>query len=215
MGKRDLNNRDYIIPKFKITKNGFTICKNHSKYQSFKNSIYDFVLNLITFKNLTCKTCQHFNNDTCFFPISELIKIMDDMSLINKNFECLICKRRIRNIFTILRCFKREEILKQECNLLCYKCLKILRKENPEMGFRNYAKLALMYSIINLNGILGLILFFPLFLNSSLLIFSIFFTSIFFLIMAYFFYHYARLAKKYFNAVNISKELFLNYEKHK
>ncbi len=208
MGKRDLNNRDYIIPKFKINKNGFVLCKNHSAYDIMKYSTYDFALNFLTFKNLTCITCQNYKNDKCFFPKSEITKILDDMSLISNQFKCSICKRNIRNIFTILRKFKRDQKKNQDGSLICYRCLKVLKKENPQKGFHNYAKLTLLYSLINLAGILALILFFPLFLNSSFLIFSIFFTSIFFLIMAYFFYYYARLAKKYFNAVNISSNSF-------
>jgi hypothetical protein len=202
MRKRNKENRDYIIPTFDINSEGFILCKDHSQYENLKTSAYDFFLNFLTFKHLTCKSCQNFKNDKCYFPQSDLIKISDDLTVFQNPFICQFCERKVRNLFTILNKFKKERVSNQVSSLICYRCQKILLMDNPKKGFIDSAKLTAMYSIINFFGILGVFFFFPLFLRLPMLIDSFLISLIIVSIMFYFFIHYGSLSLKYLKIVN-------------
>jgi len=208
MPKRNLNNRNYIIPKFEVNNNGFTLCKNHTDYEILKDSTYDYLFNFLTFKNLTCNSCQHYKSDDCFFPKTEIIKIMDDIHFLTNKFKCFLCKRRICNIFSILQIFKNKQLFNRNQYLVCYKCLKILNIKSPEKGFKDLFNLTLMYSLINLMGLIGFIFFIIFFSPMSSLLNIIFLSFIFLPLMFYFFIHYAKKALNYLKTIKSFESLY-------
>ncbi|MBD3214634.1 MAG: hypothetical protein GF311_18635 [Candidatus Lokiarchaeota archaeon] len=212
MVKRKKSFRDSVMPSFGINQEGFILCKEHSKFEKLKLNTHDFFLNFLTFKNLTCKSCQNYINDKCYFPQSELIKLLDELNIFHNPFRCQFCGRKIRNLFSILHHFMKEQVSNQGEAMICYRCQKILLMDNPKKGFIDSAKLTAMYSIINFLGILGVLIYFPLFSLLPMMFDSFLISIVILFVMSYFFIHYGRFSIKYYK---IATHFEMNFSEFK
>lgn len=117
-----------IEPSFEIDKKGRVICQSHSKYPSFLEQSMTYFEELQMEKELTCKTCSHYENDDCYFPKSEIDKIEIDR-LSRSRFQCNLCGNKIDRMLTIMQKIFFEVKFKMNMPLICCNCYKSLNEK--------------------------------------------------------------------------------------
>ncbi|MHA1293236.1 MAG: hypothetical protein ACTSQJ_11290 [Promethearchaeota archaeon] len=135
---------DFIEPSFKIDNKGRVICKAHSNYYDFVKPNRDFFEDMLLDSQLTCKTCAHYENNTCAFPKSEIDKI--EKERLKKEFYCRLCGSKIHRMFTIVQKIYLKETYNVELPLICCNCYEKL--ENNE--FFSEAKRRIYFSFYTL-----------------------------------------------------------------
>jgi len=157
--------KQIINPEFEIDDVGRVVCKNHSNYQILRETplSFDIIHMIIRDKKLTCKTCSHFRNDNCFFPKSEIIKIVKDKGFFHRKFKCDVCKSRISQLFNILFKLSIEDPPNLRISLLCCECYQSLKISDNSESKYNATQFYLFFLFIYCTLFIGLpILFYGL-----------------------------------------------------
>ncbi len=115
-----------IEPIFKIYGYGNVICKSHSNYESLMSPRKSFIRKFKLNRALTCKTCDHYKIDDCFFSKYEIDNILSDMGIIKSFFKtkykCESCGARIEKKFSVMYKLYLEQVQDIEIPLLCCYC---------------------------------------------------------------------------------------------
>jgi len=157
-----------VEPYFKIDKYGRVICKLHSNYDKIdimsekKAPIPHFDL------MLTCKTCEEYLNDNCYFPKSAIDQIEYDR-LKTKIFRCRLCGNRIDRMWSVIYKLYYKEKYNIEMPLICCGCHDSLKKKNFMQQYQRKAMFIKYYLIMSLIIIVDNLLF----INPIYLVFSI------------------------------------------
>ena len=128
----EIDDDDLIEPKFSIDQRGRVICEEHTEISKIHS------LSLISNENrqftreyealLSCKKCNHYFEDNCFFPRSEINKIERDR--ISNKIQCNLCGFKIDRPLTLMNKYYLES--KSSNNLkipvICCSCYNSLEK---------------------------------------------------------------------------------------
>jgi len=182
-------------PSFEIDSTGKVLCKSHTYYDILKEVPlkYDFLGHLHREKALNCLKCNHYRNDDCFFPKTEIDKIQKDMGILRKIIRCEICGGRILQIFNVLYKFQAKELLNIHFGLVCCDCYRTLKDKN--------------HNSVESKGIILVSLFFLIFQSISMGLWfsSILLLPLFFSTLSLFIMFSLEFALLYFIAKNIIK----------
>ena len=143
-----------INPTFEIDKKGRVICQRHTNYPFFVMPGKVNQQEIQMEKELTCITCNHYKNDDCFFPKTEIDKIEIDRIGLTA-FNCKLCGSQIDRMLTIIQKLYLKEKFIIEIPLVCCTCYESLKNKN----FIEYheKRLYLAY-FLNVSIIIGFIL---------------------------------------------------------
>jgi len=98
-----------IEPSFEIDEKGKVICQSLSMYP----------------------TCSHYENDECYFPVSEIDKIELDR-LTRSRFQCKTCGNKIDLMLTIMQKIYYEVKFNMKMPLICCSCYESLQNNKFE-----------------------------------------------------------------------------------
>ncbi|MBN1800853.1 MAG: hypothetical protein JW891_05060 [Candidatus Lokiarchaeota archaeon] len=112
--------KEHITPSFEIDEKGRVYCRMHTKYRKHieKKDYFEYML---LEKDLTCMRCGHYKSDDCYFPRSELDKIVHDQEK-EKHFSCRLCGSQIKIMLTIVQKLYYEEKFNLKMQLICCDC---------------------------------------------------------------------------------------------
>ncbi|MFX1395652.1 MAG: hypothetical protein ACFFAS_01270 [Promethearchaeota archaeon] len=118
-------------PYFEISVKGRVICKLHSNYEQLKALCEKNAANSNNNcdPSLTCKTCQSYIDDTCYFPKSAIDDIEHDR-LKTKAYSCKLCGNRIHLLWTVLYSLFYKEKYDVDIPLICCGCYDSLKKND-------------------------------------------------------------------------------------
>jgi hypothetical protein len=119
----------FIEPSFEVDKKGRVICLAHSNYPFFAMPDKTPAQERQMEKILTCKTCQHYFNDECFFPKSEIDRIVSDQ-IDKMAFTCKLCGNKIDRMLAIIQKLYYKNRRGIEIPLICCLCHETLKKKN-------------------------------------------------------------------------------------
>lgn len=118
-----------INPTFEIDEKGRVICQMHTKFPFFVMPGKIETQEIQMEKELTCLTCNHYKNDECFFPKTEIDKIeVDRLGMIA--FKCKLCGSQIDRMLTIIQKLYLQEKFSIEIPLICCACYESLKNKN-------------------------------------------------------------------------------------
>ena len=142
----------FVEPSFEIDEKGRVICQYHSNYSFFvmpnKTMLQDKQMEIL----LTCKTCQHYLNNDCFFPRSEIDKIEIDRTK-RHLFICKFCGNYIDRMLAVIQKLYLKERFNIEIPLICCSCYESLQKHKLIKDLKvksNRIKLNLLISIFGI-----------------------------------------------------------------
>ena len=167
-------------PEFIINERGSVFCKFHPKYQNFSENVKDLhniqepQLEITKFHETrriwhevkTCKTCDHFIQNDCFFSRRKITLIRLRAKL--QMYRCKFCGSAIDDVFYILY----KKIAGQKYNvkipLVCCLCYISLRSTNMKKEFKSQFKdyFAKSMGFLLLAFIPGITFFFPSFTDN-------------------------------------------------
>lgn len=182
----------FVEPSFEIDHKGRVLCQYHSQYAFFikpgKTSSEEEYLEKI----LTCKTCQHYRENDCYFPTLEINKIESDR--IKAQFRCKLCGNLIHRIFTVIHKLYVKERYNIDMPLICCNCYENIKENSLIENFRKitsekkYSFLLSFECLIILIMIsLVLLVFLPVMFQ-----FFIIFIGYWVFILTYFIFYYVR-----------------------
>ncbi len=176
----DYEDDDLIEPIFSIDDKGRVICEEHTEISRIRS------LSPILNQNrqyareyealLTCKKCNHFFEDDCYFPRSEINKIEADRR--SNKIQCKLCGSRIDRPLTLMNKYYLESKSSNnlEIPVICCSCYNSLEKNT----FTQNSGKRILFFLITLPIYIALIInIFQLFLISPI-IFLFFLTSVFY-----------------------------------
>lgn len=117
-----------IEPSFEIDEKNRVICQSHSRYLQFLKPKMNSYEELIMEKQLTCKLCDHYINDDCYFPRAEIDKIEFDR-LNRARFQCNLCGNKIDLMLTIMQKIYFEVKFNTVIPLICCSCYQSLEEK--------------------------------------------------------------------------------------
>ncbi|MCK4238318.1 MAG: hypothetical protein KAX33_04290 [Candidatus Lokiarchaeota archaeon] len=144
----------FVEPSFEIDNKGRTMCKNHTYYQFFQiphKTIYE---EKQLEKILTCKACEHYYNNDCYFPSREIDLIERDRQ--RERIKCVLCGNRIHRLLTIVQSLYYEAKFNVKVPLICCDCHLSLN----DQSFMQRTKLRLVGFVISFLISLYLIFYF-------------------------------------------------------
>jgi hypothetical protein len=118
-----------IEPSFEVDTKGRVLCQSHSKYPSFLQPQFSARDERLLEKQFTCKICDHYINDECYFPRSEIDKIEFDI-LHKSRFQCNLCGNKIDLMLTVMQKIYLEVRFNTNMPLICCECYSSLEKKN-------------------------------------------------------------------------------------
>lgn len=157
-----------IEPEWKIDDDGIPYCTQQTEYEKIiatdlkKRFPFEFE------KRLNCQHCNHYHQDNCYFPKSEIDKIEADRQ--NLKIRCELCGTKIDRPFSILMSYYYHEKYHVKMPIICCSCYSGL--ENGTF-LKNSKKRSVIFFITLLISIYFLITFFltiPQFSWSGLLL---------------------------------------------
>lgn len=121
-----------LQPSFEIDSTGRVLCKSHTYYDILKEVPLesDFLGHMGRDKALNCSKCDHYRDDDCYFPKSEINKIKREMGYFRRGIRCEICGNRIHLIFNILHKFQSKELLNVNLGMVCCECYHTMKDPN-------------------------------------------------------------------------------------
>jgi hypothetical protein len=151
--------RKVVHPSFEIDDKGRTLCKYHTRYDFFKSPHKNTYQEAQVDKLLTCKTCEHYFHDDCYFPQRDIKLIRFDQS--RSKFRCELCGNPIHRLINIVQSLYYESQFHTKLPLICCSCHASLNKNtfmNDSMSwtYRNY--LRMVVAIIAMLAIVAFIL---------------------------------------------------------
>ncbi len=112
--------RNFITPSFEIDDKGRVYCKSHTKYRIHIEE-KDYFEYILLEKELSCLTCGHYKSDDCYFPSTEVDRIVHDQEK-EKLFSCSLCGSQIRIMLTIVQKLYYEKKFNVKMQLICCDC---------------------------------------------------------------------------------------------
>ena len=155
-----------IKPTFDFDQQGRAYCKSHPNYKSYADSGGDgWVLEDSKDSFYKCTNCDHYLNDDCLFPQSEIDKIRRDLA-----FKCVFCGERITKKMNIMYKLKVEHDYHVKIPLTCCDCSAGLASEDSVEKFHSIV-LTKLYLGIGMLAIFSVTMYYSLiFLPSYFLI---------------------------------------------
>ena len=135
----------FVEPTFEIDEKGRVLCLSHSYYPFFKMPNKSYFQERQMENMLTCKACDHYIQNDCFFPRSEIDKIEIDRTE-GSTFLCKLCGNRIDRMLTVIHKLYFKERFKIEMPLICCSCYESLKKNQ----FLKESKRQSLYIIVSL-----------------------------------------------------------------
>ncbi|TFG02076.1 MAG: hypothetical protein EU542_05740 [Promethearchaeota archaeon] len=169
-----------IQPEFEIDGKNRVLCKYHSHYFEFITPTLDYFEEIYLDSKLTCLTCDHYQNDECYFTRSKIDDIEKRRKKGKRQFSCVLCGQKIERMFTIVHKLYNEQIDSVKIPLICCDCLEMvenhqyLNESKKLMYLYSYVILTLTFFIFYLIILLNI-------LNLPLLVKAIAFASFGFL----------------------------------
>ncbi len=151
----------FIEPSFEIDNKGRTMCKNHTYYQFFKISNKTIYEEKQLEKILTCKACEHYYNNNCYFPKREIDLIERDRQ--KERIKCVLCGNRIHRLLTIVQSLYYEAKFNVKVPPICCDCHLSLN----DQSFMKRTMLRLVLFMISFLISISLIFYFFITLLSS------------------------------------------------
>ncbi len=121
-----------IQPSFYIDDSQRVVCESHSQIERIRvlsssaNQPLFYESNELD-RILTCKTCQHYHDDECFFPKSEIDKIERDR--ISYTFHCTLCGGSIDRPMTIMYSLYNKDKFNVNIPTICCSCFSSLEQD--------------------------------------------------------------------------------------
>ena len=118
-----------IQPSFYIDSERRVICESHSQIERIRSlaALSDLPAfqeaNQVE-KLLTCKSCNHYHNDVCFFPKEEIDQIEKDRQAYT--FHCTLCGGSIDRPLTIMYSLYNKEKFNVQIPTVCCTCFSTL-----------------------------------------------------------------------------------------
>ncbi len=109
-----------VQPEWYIDDDGIPYCKKQTDFDKIiqsnikKRFPYEFE------KMLNCQHCNHYKNDKCFFPKSEIDKIESDRQ--NLKIRCQLCGMKIDRPFSILMSYQYKDKFNVTMPVICCSC---------------------------------------------------------------------------------------------
>lgn len=123
------NKMTRINPSFEIDKKGRSICQFHSEYLHFIDPDKDFFDELQLEHLLTCKTCEHYQHDECYFTKEMIDKIDKKRKRMLLNpYRCRLCGSKIHIMLTVInKIYQEKTISNLELPLICCGCYESIK----------------------------------------------------------------------------------------
>jgi hypothetical protein len=173
-----------IEPSFEIDDKGRTICVKHTKYLLFKEPNQSFSQEIQREALLTCKSCEHYMNDDCYFPRSQIDLI--EKKKRQTRLKCHLCGELIHRPLTIIQSLYYEKNYNIKLPLVCCVCNYNLRKDNfmrnMTIKLDESLKKVMISSLVIFTCFIGIpliLIFFTLFASMPISTISILFIPIF------------------------------------
>jgi uncharacterized membrane protein len=127
--KKPIKKHRIIKPSFYIDDERRVICESHSQIERIRSltAFSDFPGSEATFqleKLLTCKTCDFYKKDVCYFPKEEIDKIEKDRR--TNYFHCKLCGGSIDRPLTIIYSLYNKEKFNVQMPTVCCTCFAAL-----------------------------------------------------------------------------------------
>ncbi|MBN2157203.1 MAG: hypothetical protein JW776_14255 [Candidatus Lokiarchaeota archaeon] len=122
-----------IKPSFYVDDARRVICESHSQIEKIRalSSLSDipaFQETQQLEKILTCKTCLHYKNDTCYFPKEDIDNIERDR--LSYRFSCKLCGGSIDRPLTIMYSLYNKKKYHVEIPTVCCNCFSSLEDDS-------------------------------------------------------------------------------------
>ncbi|TFF89829.1 MAG: hypothetical protein EU548_06120 [Promethearchaeota archaeon] len=134
-----------IQPEFEIDGKNRVLCKCHSDYFEFITPTLDYFEEIYLDSKLTCLTCEHYQNDECYFKRSKIDDIEKRRKKGKRQISCVLCGQKIERMFTIVYKLYQEQFYGIKIPLICCNCLEMV--ENHQY-FKESKKMMYLYSYI-------------------------------------------------------------------
>ncbi|TFG21300.1 MAG: hypothetical protein EU530_00705 [Promethearchaeota archaeon] len=136
-----------IKPSFYVDDERRVICESHSQIERIRtlSSLADlpaFQESREIEKILTCKACNHYHNDVCYFPKEEIDRIEKDR--LAYTFNCKLCGGSIDRPLTVMYSIYNKEKFNVQIPLICCTCFSNL---DDDSFIANSRKRILMLSL--------------------------------------------------------------------
>ncbi|UYP43781.1 hypothetical protein NEF87_000066 [Candidatus Lokiarchaeum ossiferum] len=109
-----------IQPEWTIDEDGIPYCKHQTDYDKIIQTNLKKRFPIEFEKMLNCKHCDHYKNDNCFFPKSEVDKIENDR--LKLKIRCQLCGMKIDRPFSILMSLYYKEKHHVNMPVICCTC---------------------------------------------------------------------------------------------
>lgn len=170
-----------IEPKFEIDEKGRVLCQNHSNYAFFIDpEIKEHQTQLLE-KHLTCKTCDHYQNNDCYFSKLRIDQIEYKRTRRTKGYICKLCGNKIDRMLTIVHKTYYKEKFNINFPLICCACYEALKKGKYMESNRFRSKIFLYNALYSLYSLIS-ILFFLLIYQIGIFYLIIFLFPVFYLL---------------------------------
>jgi hypothetical protein len=146
---------DFVDPSFEIDQEGRVLCKEHSNYDFFKDPQIRKHNERLLEKELTCKSCEHYYNDDCYFPKEVIDQIEANRIRKKKGFTCKLCGNKIDRMLTIIYSLYFKQKYNVKIPLICCACHSALKEDKfiESSKYRSniflYNALYAIYSLIS------------------------------------------------------------------
>ncbi len=118
---KDIFDENGIVqPEWTIDDDGIPYCKMQTDYDKIIETNLKKRFPAEFEKMLNCKHCDHYKNDNCFFPKSEVDKIERDR--LNLTIRCQLCGMKIDRPFSILMSLYYKEKFNVNMPVICCTC---------------------------------------------------------------------------------------------
>ncbi|TXT66990.1 MAG: hypothetical protein BAJALOKI1v1_220023 [Promethearchaeota archaeon] len=196
---------EYVDPSFEIDSDGRVLCRAHSNY--------DFFLELECQENsarcldreLTCKTCEHYYNDDCYFSKEIIDQVETNRLKKKKKFICKLCGNKIDRMLTILYSLYFKDKYNVKIPLICCACHAALKEDKFEESSKYRSNIFLynaLYAVYSLISVIFFIFVYQI---------GFFYLLIFLVPIAYLFIINMKKRKNIKAGLQFYKENFLEY----
>jgi transcription elongation factor Elf1 len=120
----NIQEENYVIPSFISDNEGIPYCTKQTDYDKIialnlkQRFPQDFE------KMLTCLRCDHYKQDDCYFPKSEIEKIEHDRD--TKKIKCVLCGNEIHRLFSVLMAYYYKAKFNISMPIICCSCFNAL-----------------------------------------------------------------------------------------
>ncbi|MCF2140631.1 MAG: hypothetical protein K9W44_11310 [Candidatus Lokiarchaeota archaeon] len=123
-------NDSIIYPEWTIDDDGIPYCTQQTDYNKIIESNLKKRFPHEFEKMLHCNHCEHYHNDDCYFPKSEIDKIEQDRNSLR--IRCQLCGAKIDRIFSILMSLYYKEKFGVTMPVICCSCYNSLENNTYE-----------------------------------------------------------------------------------